>query len=490
MFDEAQQLGGESFATGDLGGGTRDWQYYPTSEALADKAWSLFKNRHVERLIDLCAGTGALADAYMRRMRSIYGSHYHSHSSNVVDHLVDVVEIDARHHPALRDKGYKIVGLDFNCFDMAAGVGYTHAICNPPFNLGARFAIKAYEMLWEGEVVVILNAETVRNPCNSERRMLVQLIEQHGSVEFVKDAFIGSGVERETEVEVALVYLRKTGDCNTDHIAPLIESLSKDTDGAGGEDIKLPYELALPANFVENQCRAFRMAVKAMREAVRAEAVASYFAARVGRTMAKLNDKEGAVKDAPIDDSSIRSTLRTRYMELKDRAWASILRNTETMERLSQKVQKQAESHFAHVKTLEFTESNVYGFLLGLVQSQPEMQANMCEEVFDLFSRYHSSNLVFYSAWRYKSADKHRANGMRLRTTRFILPNNGCYSQCLNHEAEQRLGDIDKVFALMDGKQLPDYGLRDVFREHFGRLKATLNKPLISTLRRTDALLA
>lgn len=443
-------------------GAERNWQSYPSSERLADRVWRKFKNRDVERLLDACSGAGALADAWTRDCRGGYGSR--SRDGGLP---VDVIEIDARHHPALREKHYNVVGLDFLQFE--GGAIYSHVTLNPPFAQGARFALKAWDMLWEGEVVAILNAETLRNLFSVERKRLGSLIAEHGSVEFIEDAFIGADVERVTKVEIALVHLVKPAQCAHDWLGPVIDSLAVEPQLE--ESFELPNELALPNTFVTNQCLTFRAAVRAMREAVRSDAVAAHFAGRIGETMARRNGDAGAVV-TPTTGADVRKALRARYLDLKDRAWASVLRSTDALAKLSAKVQGQAESQFAQVKTLEFTESNVYGFLLGLVESQPEMQLDMACDVFDQITRYHSENTVFYRGW--KSNDRHRTCGMRIKTTRFILPGHGSssWSRSLSFGSERTLSDFDKVFALVDGKRKPDVGLVDVFNTSFSALCA------------------
>lgn len=459
-------MGGMDFDGRAFMSGGADLQYYPTPDWLADKAWSMFNHKGVERLLDACAGTGALADAWVRKMELSGHRRYQELS-------IDAVEIDARHHPALREKGIKVVGLDFLTFE--SGAIYSHVVLNPPFSQGAKHVLKAYDMLWEGEVVAILNAETLRNPYSAERRRLCKLVEDAGRVEFVADAFKGDGVEREAAVEVALVHLVKKAECNEDWIGPVIDSLQTDKSDLPGSDIfRLPTELTLPNGFVENQCIAFRMAVKAMREQVRASAVATHFANRIGQTMAQASGKvdldgEKARQSASAD--GVRAALREKYLELKDRAWTSVLRSTETLQRLSMKVQKQAEAQFKDIAALEFNEQNVHGFLLGLVESQPEMQLDMACDVFDQVTKYWSDNTVFFRGWL--SNDRHRANGMRVRTTRFILPGHSTssYQSTLGWESTQLLSDFDKVFAMLDGKQRPEFGLVALFNTRLKDLR-------------------
>lgn len=424
-------------------------QFYVTPPEVAARAWAKFNDRSFSRVLDAFAGTGALSDGAPNEWR---------HRNTFP---IDCIELDGGKHPILREKGRTIVGLDF--FQFEGGEVYSHVVLNPPFAFGAKAVLRAWDMLWEGEVVAIINAESIRNPFSNERARLVKLIADHGSVEFIADAFKGPEVDREARVEIALLHLVRPAECAQDWIGGLIDSLDIDT--AKEEDFKLPGELALPKSFVETQCAAFRGAVKAMREAVRMEAVATHYGNRIGKTMAEM-------AGAPLNGSNafdVRKALETRYGELKDRAWSSVLRSTETLSRLSQKVQRQAESQFESIKKLEFTEANVYGFLIGLVESQPEMQLDMACDVFDTITRYHSDNTVFYRGW--KSNDKHRTCGMRIRTSRFILPGHQAWISSPRWETQQMLADFDKVFAMLDGKRMPDVPMGKVFAERYSDLK-------------------
>lgn len=436
-------------------------QYYPTPSWLVDKAWALFQSRAFDRVLDVCAGTGAMADG-LRRLRD---ERYRSMDATPVD----CIEIDIAHHPTLREKGYSVVALDVETFE---GYGiYSHIVSNPPFSRAANYVLRAWDGLWEGEIAAILNAETLRNAYTAERKRLADLIRQHGSVEIIANAFKGEGVQREADVDVALVYLRKPAECAADWLGPLIDGLR--VDAPEPCDFRMPQELALPQSFVDQQVTAFRMAVKAMREAVRARVVADMMSARIGRTMAGM--ASGAMEQADTHTSvrgrDVRALFCSGYNELKDRAWASVLRSTEALSRLSQKVQRQAEERFEEIKKLEFTQANVWGFLLGLVENQPALQMDMMCDVFDAITRYHTTNAVWYRGW--KSNDRHREAGMRIRMSRFILPGHAteAWSSSPKWQTTQFLSDLDNTFALLDGVPAPARPLASVFSEQFAQLK-------------------
>ena len=84
---------------------------------------------------------------------------------------------------------------------------YNLIAMNPPFSCGARHLLRAIEMQQHGgQIVCLLNAETLRNPYTAERKRLVALLEQfNADIEYISDAF--SDAERRASVETALIYL-------------------------------------------------------------------------------------------------------------------------------------------------------------------------------------------------------------------------------------------------------------------------------------------
>lgn len=437
-----------------------DLQFYPTPQALGRRLWGKFKNQDFDRVLEPQGGDGALAEANPLNDRSMYNRRIQ----------IDCCEIDVSKHAVLRQKGFNVVGVDF--MEFANGAIYSHIIMNPPFAQGVQMVLKAWSLLWDGEIAAIVNAETIRHPFSKERQHLVRLIEQFGEVEYVEGAFAGPDSDRSSDVEVALIYLRKIADVNSDVLNDLLDGLDSDTaDGKSlTQDYEARQELAVPNTVIETSVSTFNAAMKTMKESVYAEAKARYYAAMLGDTMAVRNGDQGI----PSKDHTVGFVMKEiskRYADLKDRAWTSILRSSNVTSKLSSKAQKRVESEFKDIKELEFTVKNIYGFLLGIVESQGQIQIDMVLDVFDEITRYHTDNTVFYRGW--KSNDRHRTCGMRIRTTRFVLPGHksSSWRNCLDYDSMRQLADFDKVFSMLDGKSAPEVGLVDVFESQFNKLR-------------------
>ncbi len=451
------------------------FQFFPTPPALSTRMIAKFTGDPFgrdARILEPSAGNGglvkALTEAHEAKHREAMRCHRSYWSRDTLH--VDFIEIDMGKHAALRDLdgvNGEVVGLDFLQFSGSLAA-YNFILMNPPFNMGAHHVLKAWDGLYEGEIVALLNAETVKNPFSKERQRLVDLIEQHGDVEFVRDAFKGEGVEREADVEVAIVHLTKNADLQHDVIGDVLNTLQGDAlhvTGGSGEFANMAHnqELAIPGDVIVMTERAFKAAVTAMRESVIAQARAAYFSRLVGKTMAQRNGE--AKDDQPKEMSkSIRAGIASGYDELKDRAWSEVLHSTQMSSKLSSKAQQRLESDFGRIKRLDFSAVNVYSFLIGLIESQGDMHLQMACDCFDEITKYHEDNTVWYMGW--KSNGKHRTAGRRIKMTRFILPRfSGIWGgKNIDHDGLQRLADFDKVFEVLDGKAAGStFGLSQLF---------------------------
>ncbi len=443
--------------------GMRDlFQFYPTPLDLATRVWSKLNDKHPDRVLEPSAGKGHLLKG-MHDRRYSYGAQSYAH--------VDCCEIDVRHHSDLRELGVKIVGHDF--LAMQSGACYSAIVGNPPFHNGEKHVLKAWDLLWDGEVVMIINAETVRRPLSAERKRLVNLIEEFGDVEFVEGAFEVDDAERRTPVDVAIVHLVKKADVGSFVTMDLLRGMQRDS--ISKEDLVRgyaePQQLALPANEIENRVLVFNAAVESARAAIFAEAQASAYAGMLGESIGPRSPDQSDRVIAPKVEL-VRAALGKVYADLRGRAWASAVRSADVTSRLSSQAQKRVESEFKLIAELEFTVENIYSFLIGICEQQGKIQIDMLCDTFDRITRYHSDNTAYYRGWR--SNDKHyRSIGRRIRYTRFIIPGftADTWNRSAPWEMQSLLSDFDKGFALLAGDTVPEVSLVSVCNSCWTELK-------------------
>jgi len=456
----------ESFMNGST---TTDFQFYPTPAALAKRMWEKFKNQEITRCLEPSCGNGDLLMGYQHV--PLYRGHgrFDRNYEQFFSKCVDACEIDMSKHAHLRELGVNVVGMDF--LEYSNGAVYSHILLNPPFADGVKHVLHAWDILWDGEIVALINAETLKNPFSAERQLLARLVDFHGEVEYIADAFMTDEASRKTGVECALVYLKKTAE-PTELLDNLSDGLKQD--GTDADDLSSGYqklqELALPTSVIQNQVLIFNCSVKAWKEAILVQARAIQHSQRIGMTLAQSDRNSEGLDVLKADAEYVRKALGDKYQELKDRAWTSILRGSQVTSKLSSAAQKRVESDFENIKRLEFTVSNIHGFLLGIAESAGEIQMSMMCDVFDNIIRYHSDNAVFYRGW--KSNDAQRTCGMRVKMRRFILPNFDVSFRSLAWKDQRRLADFDRVFALLDGKSEAPVSLVSLFDTHLDELKS------------------
>lgn len=463
-----------------------DLQFYPTPAALALRAWQMLgigdrdSNGipRAARILEPSAGEGHLIRALLEGNEDARGRERFP-----LRHLkVDAIEFDVSKHAALKKSmqyGYelslgKIVGMDFLAFQEIAF--YTHIIMNPPFAYGVQHVLHAWHGLFAGEIVAILNAETINNPYSRERKELVALIEDHGRVEFVGRAFQrdeNPDTLREADVDVVLVYLKKKSGAATAADATLDAAMSQmERERTGAANFETDDKtLCIPKSAVETAVDLYDLAVKQAKSSALAQDMAARAARRLNQHMRSIASGSAYMQntDKPKDDEDrdILSGWANTCAELRETAWRGILGATMVEGKLSHAAKQRLQARFADVSAMSFTVSNIYGFLQGLSESAWEMQLEMMCDLFDSWSRYDSSNVVHYMGW--KSNDKHRTAARRLKYTRFVMPGfNYCDYSSYRISNMESLHDYDRVFCILDGKanlDAPDL-IRGTLRSH------------------------
>lgn len=453
-----------------------NWQYYPTGAQTTARMFGKLK-RPVVHFCDPSAGKGHLIrhakegfpgveDADLPWLSELpdedepnsRGSlrrslrHYARHKFSDLDN-VSAVEIDLAHHASLKELGAKILGYDF--LEVSSLATVSTLMMNPPFSAGCAHVLHAWDVLYDAELVAIINAETIKNPYTRDRQRLVDLIAAHGSVEYLEDQFTDD-VERTTKVEVALIYLEKVPAKYLD-VDALLGDLQRGDNEAAGVDPEVCTALALPSNFIEDTCFRFRQAVAAARKSSEALAVADHLRNALGLTLEEMQAK-GVGSTFREASESVRKVasedFAARYQELKKRAWGQMLRSSLLSDRISNQARKRLEASAASIYELAFTPANIHGLLHGVVQSMSSIYADMIDGVFTSIIGRSSENAVFYRSW--VSNQKHRI-GMRVRKTRFILPHFKLgHNGGLEYETSKFLQDIDLAFGYLLGLP-PDY---------------------------------
>lgn len=136
-------------------------EFYPTPRTLLEKIFAGVKWGKVCSVLEPSAGMGDIAD-YIREASRDYNRELE----------IDCIEIDPEFQQVLKGKEYPVVYNDFLTFRTFKM--YDLIVMNPPFSEGDKHLLKALDIMSDngGDIVCILNAETLRNPYTNIRKTL------------------------------------------------------------------------------------------------------------------------------------------------------------------------------------------------------------------------------------------------------------------------------------------------------------------------------
>ena len=410
--------------------------FYPTPFALAMRMAGMIDYKYAGKILEPSAGKGDLVEAVNKSLT-------HRRSS------IHCIEQDPNLRALLDGKGFTVVDEDFLQFTGSSQ--YRTIIMNPPFSNGVTHVLKAWNLMYDGDVIALLNAETLKNPYTKERVLLANIVAEHGTVEYLTEAFTSPETERRTSVDVALIKLSKRAN-----IRDYFDGMDEAQDVSNVGELSSSAELCIPENRIENAVLNFNLAIEKQKRAIIAQAEASHYAYRMLHVNALANDR----LDAPHDIDWVL-TETNKYVDLlREKAWSNIVNCTEFTKIMSSGVRQEFETQIQRVRKLEFTTLNIRRFLVNLYNSQGEIFEKMLEEVFDWLTMYHKENRIHVEGW--KSNDYFFVN------KRCVLPravSYWTYTPSLDYDFKRKLEDLEKALAYLDGKQAPDLRLNKVVED-------------------------
>lgn len=168
-------------------------EFYPTPEALLEKIFEGVKWPRIKSVLEPSCGKGDMA----LWIKETAKTHY----MDLED--IDCIELDPELRQIAKGNRLRVVHDDFLTYRTFKR--YDLIAMNPPFSRGAEHLMKALEMQKDGgNIVCILNAETLKNPFTNLRKVLKGKLEQYNAaIEYMEEAFLDS--EHPTTVEVAVV---------------------------------------------------------------------------------------------------------------------------------------------------------------------------------------------------------------------------------------------------------------------------------------------
>lgn len=399
--------------------------FYPTPSKLAGMMLRKINWKVVGTVLEPSAGKGDLADAFMAMSRNYRFEHYGIYSSRYRedDTCLDVIESDPNLRAILKAKGYRVVGDD--ALHYFTGKHYDAIIMNPPFSNGDEHLLKAIEMMsGGGQIVCLLNAETIRNPYSVRRKILQQQISKYNAtVEFVEGGF--KHAERKSDVEVAIVYFNIPAKRRE---STIFTRMKKAEDERYMREHQLDGEpdALVSGNWIEQLVSHYNVEMRCGLELME-----EYSALRP-YIMEGESEYSHALLGLTIDDKKVDGQIKTSdvnkfMMALRYKYWRLLFAREEITSLMTSQMQEDYRSKLHEMRNYDFTEFNIRELLEELKVQLSQGVHDSILNLFDEFSGKHAwfpeckNTVHYYNGWATNKAHKIGKKA--------ILPINGVYSE-------------------------------------------------------------
>lgn len=481
-------------------------EFYPTPESLVDKMLNGVDFNYIQTILEPSAGKGDILKVLARRKEEKYGNRKFDVDCIEIDpNLRQILKYnfsDERKHKlysrkrAIEDKrkwnretntytglsetdkfdllqvekelsafyenGIHIVYDDFLTYEPFKT--YDLIIMNPPFSNGDKHLLKALTMQAKGgNIICLLNAETLRNPYTETRKELLKKLDEYNAqIEYIDNAF--TKAERRTGVEIALI---KVAIAEVQEESDIYNRFRK------AEQIEDVYEdvTDLAVNdYIKAAVNQFNVEVKASIELIRQyKALVPYMLVsfdkenKYNKPILKLKD----TNDRSYEEISINSYLKAVRLKY----WRALLSNPKFTSKLTSKLQDEYREKVEKLADYDFSEFNIYTLS---AEMNAQIKTGIEDEIIAMFDRLteeHSwypetqKNRHYYDGWATNKAHK--------IDKKVIIPCYGIFSSWSGkpqvYEARKCLEDIERILNFLDGGMTRDidfwHSLKNCFNQ-------------------------
>ena len=395
-----------------------DSEFYPTPSGLAGKMANFVDWKNVHTVLEPSAGKGDLCDCVKRYCEiERYGKRM---KGRVRIDTIDTIECDENLRLILKQKGYRVIGDDF--LDYRTNKRYDLIIMNPPFSNGDEHLLKAIDLQSNGgQIVCVLNAETIRNPYTKRRKVLKEkLADYNARIEFFEGAFKHS--ERPADVEVAVVYINipVAASNGSDVFNRMRKSVEEDFGTYSADAL-------VSGTDIQMLIKEYNMEVKTGIEIMRIWAAAAPYLMSSNDKSDKYAKPLISLNVAGHETEKVNNEVVNSYLKrVREKYWREFLDRPQLRGKLTSKMRDDYNSKVEELADYEFDAHNVMQVVMDI---SSQLQSGVEQSVLDLFDTLsaeysyfdeNQKNIHYYNGWKTNKAHK--------VSMRAILPINGCYA--------------------------------------------------------------
>lgn len=364
------------------------------------------------------------------------------------------IEIDNDLRATLIGKGIQVIDEDFLSY---SGVDKFDLLCmNPPFDEGDKHLMKAIEILYRGQILCILNAETIRNPCTNLRKELnKKLKELNAKIEFKSGAF--RTAEFPSDVEIAIVDIFIERKVETDLFKDMDKAKKFEADGQQVEGSKEVSTGGHIREMVAEYNQLVEIGTKVIIDYYR-----HYY--KIGKYIGLDHEPDKYVREGKTLTTIMQEKVNILLQRVRKEFWDRCLELREIKSRMTQAEREKFYHLIERQCAMDFTERNIRTFILNLINNYEKILTAAVLSVFDRMTRHgyndqnkYEENIHYFNGWKTNSAFKVR--------NKVILPLWGGYGSTafvdspgtswekwkLHYNVAPILNDIDIVMNYFDG---------------------------------------
>lgn len=464
-------------------------QFYPTPPELAEKMIAGIDWDYIDSVLEPSAGKGDLIQALLNQNRHRCG--YNSkplrvdcieidpHLRGILDYTYGegkrMKELSIEIH-ALEEKAElfgsektRLAALKSECASLNAGRvhivhddfltyngyrRYNLILMNPPFADGERHLLKALEMQKRGgQVVCLLNAETINNPYTNTRRLLVQQLDKYeAKITYIENAF--AKAERRADVDVAIVRVDIPYERPRSTIYDRLEQAAK-------QETPL-YEATdlVTGDYLEQMVQHYNVECSAGVELIREyDAMWPYMQQELEKEGSRKPYSNRAILTLSVgtdSNYSQRIDVNDYLREVRLKYWRGLFRNEQFMGKLTSNLREQFVETVDKMADYDFTMYNIQQVLVEMNAGLVDGLKETIMALFDKLTAEHSwypeskNNIHYFNGWKTNKAHKIGKKS--------IIPTHGMFSSYSWNKdtfdvstAYKVISDIEKVFNYLDG---------------------------------------
>lgn len=428
--------------------------FYPTPQRLIEKMLDKVEFEKIRTVLEPSARKGNIIDAVISKTKSISRGFYRERKCDI-----DCIEINPDLQMILKGKNLRVVHNDFLTFQTYKK--YSLIVMNPPFSEGDKHLLKAIEMQQQGgQIVCLLNSETIKNPFSNTRKDLVRKLDEYNAeIEYIQDAF--KDAENKTGVEIALIYINIP---NSNRESIILNNLKKEeqyrTEQKEQSNI-------VEADFIERIIKQYNFEIKAGLNLI------SEYKNIQPLVLKSFKDdfyKKDSIIQLKVDNrhSNENDILENQYIkDVRYKYWETLFSSKEFNSLLTSNLRQDYMNKINELAEYDFSYYNIKQIQLELSKHMSKGVEDTILTLFEEFSyKYYwyetSKNIHYFNGWKSNSCYK--------INKKVIIPLdafNGLCGEfnCTRYDVPNKLSDIEKVFNYLDGNLTKEISLQNALEE-------------------------